>query len=203
MLAAATLMTDYLYSIGQEMFVMDPSAYLTYLEPLQEQFSAAPSIFGELAFAQSEIDREIDQLILDGSAASIFDELTFWIVISVLVPIFIKFALVAVAYSAFKKHLGGDGRYRPGPLGAIGPFFGVPAYVQKTDEEIEAERQHAYKKWGMILCAVSIVGGLALFFAGIMGSTDVEISGVVILKNAAPGTILFVVGFLIWRQVHK
>src|SRR5262245_49177976 len=144
------------------------------------------------------------EFTLDSSeTSSIFDGLMFWIVISVLVPIFIKFALVAAAYSAFKKHLVGDSSYRPGPLGALGPFFGVPAYVQKTDEEIEAERQHAYKKWGMILCSVSIVGGLALFFAGIMGSTDVDISGVVVLKNAAPGTILFVVGFLILRQVHK
>ena len=133
---------------------------------------------------------------------SIFDDIVFWIVIISIVPVLIKFLVVAKFFSALK---GGssNSRYKPGPMGAWGPFFGYPAQVEKSQNEVDSDRAHSYKVWGSLLSAFCIIGGIFLFITGISGNSDVEIKSIVTIKNAAPGTILFVVGFLIWHNVHK
>jgi hypothetical protein len=119
-------------------------------------------------------------------SSSFIDNLTFWIVVATVVPMLVKFFFLHAAYSKFMKAL-----------------FGQLPYELKTRLEIEAERQHSYKKWGTGLCLVSIIGGFILFVIGITGHSDFEIAGVGKITNAAPGTILFVIGFLIWKQAHK
>ena len=154
----------------------DPLAYLLYLNQMQQ--------------AQS--------------VTSIFDTFAFWIVIIAVVPVLIKFLFVAKFFASLKGGMGGDSdKYKPGPMGALGPFFGYPAVILKSQSEIEHDRGHSYKKWGSLLSAFCIVGGIFLFTIGVSGAADVEINSVVTLKNAAPGTILFVIGFLIWKNVHK
>jgi hypothetical protein len=47
------------------------------------------------------------------------------------------------------------------------------------------------------------VGGLLLFVMGVAGNTDIDVLGIGKIGNAAPGTILFVIGFLFWKHVQK
>lgn len=151
----------------------DPFSYLLYLQQLQQQ--------------QAE------------SATSIFDTITLWIVIAAIAPVFIKFIVIA---SAIKKFTGGN-QYKPGPLGMIGPLLGFPAVVPKSSAEIASDRNHAYKKWGTLLSILCILGGLYLFAIGVTGNASVEIPTLVKITNAAPGTVLFVLGFLFWKNAHK
>ena len=97
------------------------------------------------------------------ATTSIFNTITFWVVVAVVVPVLIRFLFVAAAFSSFKKQLLGDtDKYKPGPLGTLGPFFGVPAVIPKSAVEIESDRQHAYRKWGTILSGLCIFGGRLL-----------------------------------------
>ena len=138
------------------------------------------------------------------ATTSIFDTITFWVVIAIVVPVLIKFLFVAAAFSSVKKQLLGDtDKYKHGPLGALGPFFGVPAVIPKSAAEIESDRQHTYRKWGTILSGLCILGGLFLFMIGVTGHTDIDVAAIGKIRDAAPGTILFIIGFLFWRHVQK
>jgi hypothetical protein len=77
---------------------------------------------------------------------SIFNTITFWVVLVAILPVLIKFLFVAAAFSSINKQLLGDtDNYKPGPLGTLGPFFGVPAVIPEKAAEIERDGQHAYK----------------------------------------------------------
>ncbi len=135
-----------------------------------------------------------------GGSGSIFDSIALWVVLAVVVPVFIKFALVASMLSSFRKSVTGGDRYKPGPLGMWGPLFGLPAVIPKARDEVESDRLHAYRKWGATLSALCIFGGLLLFVIGVEGSSSVELFSITTITNAAPGTILFVLGFLFWKN---
>lgn len=136
--------------------------------------------------------------------ASIFDSITFWVILFAIAPVVIRFAFLAFTIWGVQRQFGGtDAYYKPGPMGPLGPFFGVPAVIPKTQGEIADDRHHAYRWWGTVLSAMCIVGGIILFMIGVTGNTDVELTGIMILRNAAPGTVLFVIGFLIWRSVYR
>lgn len=146
----------------------------------------------------------LNQMEQAQNVTSIFDTFTFWIVVIAVAPVLIKFLLVAKFFTSLKGGIGGDSdKYKPGPMGSLGPFFGYPAVIPKSQSEIDHDRSHSYKKWGSILSAFCIVGGIFLFTIGVSGAAGIEIYSVVSLKNAAPGTVLFVIGFLIWKNVHK
>ena len=157
---------------------MDPIAYLWYVYMMQSQQSLH-------------------------QVTSIFDTITFWIIIAAVGGVLVRFVLAVAAFKAIQKSLTGGSEYQSGPLGPLGPIFGVPANVRKSQSAIEADRSHSYRKWGTILSFLCILGGIFLFTIGVTGNSDVEIASVVAIKNAAPGTILFVLGFLVWRGLQK
>lgn len=135
---------------------------------------------------------------------SIFDTWTFWIVVMIIIPVLFKFLLVASVFRSIKNpYLGNTDRYRPGPYGDLGPLFGFPAFIPKSQSEIKSDRKHAYKKWGTLLSALCISGGIFLFIIGVSGQTDLDVPAIGKIQDAAPGTILFVIGFLFWKQVQK
>ena len=135
---------------------------------------------------------------------SIFDSIAFWVILISILPVLIKFLMVAKFFASFKAGVGLESdKFKSGPMGALGPFFGYPAVIPKSQKEIDCDRTHAYKRWGSLLSTFCIVGGIFLFTMGVNGSTDVGVPGVLSIEKAAPGTILFVFGFMIWKNVHK
>jgi hypothetical protein len=131
---------------------------------------------------------------------SIYDQAVTWFVIALVVGIAAKFAPLFLWFRGTRR----SSEYVPSPYGFLGPLFGMPA-VRKSPEEIEADRRHAYKKWGSILSTSCFLGGVLLFVLGVQSNEgqDVSVADVITIKNAAPGSILMVFGFLIWRETHK
>ena len=133
---------------------------------------------------------------------SIFESITFWIVLASIGGVLVRFIFVIIAIRSVQKGLTGGSGFQPGPLGLLGPLFGISAAIPKPQGVIEADRNHSYKMWGTILSFMCIGGGLFLFMIGATGNANIGLP-LVTIENAAPGTVLFVVGLLIWRSTHK
>ncbi len=123
------------------------------------------------------------------------DQLIFWTVVCIVVLVAIRF--IELLLKIFQSQ--GESAYRPGPFGALGPFFGQPAEIRKPESAVEADRIHAYKRWGALLSFICIVGGLLLFFFGIVDEAGTVKLSEVEITDAAPGIFFLVFGFLIWR----
>lgn len=84
-------------------------------------------------------------------------------------------------------------------------IFGMHYYGKR---ELEATRYHfIYSIFGLFVGLVCILGGLYLFNLGVTGSASWIFKwaeGESQLSNAAPGTILFVVGvYIVWTTRFK
>ena len=138
------------------------------------------------------------------AAASIFNTITFWLIIGIMAPILIKLLLAAAEFSRVKKGLIADkDKYKQSPLGPFGMFFGIPAFIPRSKSEIESEKQYAYKKWGTTFSATCIACGLFLFIIAVIGNADSNISAIGKIKNVTPGTILFIIGFLFRKTLQR